>query len=67
MLPHDDLFFLDNDPRKLLPFTRELEPEDPNVERLPMSSYQYFEENTRERGYPQQKVANDADAAYNEE
>jgi len=28
-------YLLDHDPRNLLPFERELEPHDPNVERLP--------------------------------
>lgn len=31
----DDRYFPDMDPRRLLPFTCELEPADPNVERLP--------------------------------
>ena len=31
----DDRYFPDMDPRRLLPFTCELEPADPGVERLP--------------------------------
>ena len=31
----DDRYFADMDPRNLLPFTCQLEPDDPNVQRLP--------------------------------
>lgn len=48
---------LDQDPRKLLPFSIELEPHDPNVERLPFAfkgTGKVFEALMTQTHYPHQ-------------